>query len=259
MQVKKLVKKIINWIVFLVSLVFLVVMFSNEIKNFGIEQVFTTNGLELVIIIITFFGTLMQNSKLYIPIFNNIILSQKLYTYYMSILLEEKDDQKSIDNYMTVIENKIVDKKNIKCIEPIYNRIASVKKHYRNIKSNINISRDVEQSEVLIKFDGAVRYKDLKKIINLIKDLFLDGKLPNGENIVKLEMKIDLELSEINFKTLFQLDTSNCNLQATIDLDESTSFKITNDNIIIESLTKSGFFKGYDQMNKLLVKYVLGG
>ena len=67
-------KKIWNWILFIVAIVYLIVAFTEVCDGFNKNTMFSTDGLALVMIVITFIETFISNSKLYIPMLNNLIL-----------------------------------------------------------------------------------------------------------------------------------------------------------------------------------------
>ncbi|ROR25876.1 hypothetical protein EDD66_10986 [Mobilisporobacter senegalensis] len=74
-----------------------------------------------------------------------------------------------------------------------------------------------------------------------------------------MKIKIDLGLSQIKNNIIVDFKASSIkHFDVDIDLDDNTSLKITQDYIIIESITKSEFLKGFDQMKKLLIIILLG-
>ena len=258
-----MVKKIWDWILFIVAIVYLIIAFKEVVDGFNKSTMFSTDGFTLVMIVITFIGTLISNAKLYIPIVNNLILRIKNYDYRLTLQLKTNGDTVNLKAYKDSIENSIFKNINMlkKSISPIYIRKSSVKYYYKNVHSNLAITFNDYDDEVIIELDGGVRYSELNKIIQSINYLFLDNSLRGIESLKRVELCINLERSRLKVSDRFKIDSKfgiNTML-IDVNIDESTALKITEEDIFIDSVTTSGFLSAYKELTKLLSEYILQG
>ena len=142
-----------------------------------------------------------------------------------------------------------------------YIRKSSVKYYYKNIHSNLSITFNDYDDEVIIELDGGVRYSELNKIIESINYLLLDNSLKNIEALKRIELCINLERSRLKVSERFKIDSKfgiNTML-IDINIDEGTVLKITQEDVFIDSVTTSGFLSAYKELTKLLSEYILQG
>lgn len=258
-----MVKKTWDWILFIVAIVYLIIAFKEVFDGFNKSTMFSTDGFTLVMIVITFIGTLISNAKLYIPSVNNLILRIKNYDYRLTLQLKTNGDTVNLKSYKDNIENSIFKNINMlkKSISPIYIRKSSVKYYYKNIHSNLSITFNDYDDEVIIELDGGVRYSELNKIIESINYLLLDNSLKNIEALKRIELCINLERSRLKVSERFKIDSKfgiNTML-IDINIDEGTVLKITQEDVFIDSVTTSGFLSAYKELTKLLSEYILQG
>lgn len=258
-----MVKKTWDWILFIVAIVYLIIAFKEVFDGFNKSTMFSTDGFTLVMIVITFIGTLISNAKLYIPTVNNLILRIKNYDYRLTLQLKTNGDTVNLKSYKDSVENSIFKNINMlkKSISPIYIRKSSVKYYYKNIHSNLSITFNDYDDEVIIELDGGVRYSELNKIIESINYLFLDNSLKGIEALKRVELCINLERSRLKVSDRFKIDSKfgiNTML-IDVNIDESTALKITEEDIFIDSVTTRGFLSAYKELTKLLSEYILQG
>lgn len=258
-----MVKKIWDWILFFIAITYLIIAFNGVFDGFDKKAMFGTDGFTLVMIAITFIGTIMSNSRLYMPIINKLILRLKNYDYRLCILLKTDNNNTDLKVYREIIEEKIFKNINMskKVIEPIYARKSSCKYYYKNIHSHLALIFSDFNNELTLELDGGIRYDELNKIIESINYLFLDKSLKGIKNLERIELCINLERSRLKISNRFKVNKKFIinNILVDINIDESTSLKITKDNVFLDSITSSGFFGGYKELVKLLGEYILQG
>lgn len=258
-----MVKKIWDWVLFIVAIVYLTIAFKEVFNGFNRSTMFSTDGFTLVMIVVTFGGTLLSNSKLYIPIINGLILRVKNYDYKLTLQLKTNGDFVDLVSYKEIIEESIFKGLNMskKVISPIYIRKSSIKYYYKNIHSNLSLIFNDYDNEVIIELDGGVRYSELNKIIEAINYIFLDNSLKGIKDIKRIELCINLERSRLKITNRFNINHKyDVNtILIDISIDENTSLKITGEDIFIDSVTTSGFFSAYKELTKLLSEYILQG
>lgn len=258
-----MLKKVWEWIIFIISIGYLFIILNESFDGFNKSIIVSTDGFELVMILITFIGTLISNSKLYIPIFNSLILRIKNYDYKLTLQLKTNGNKINLKEYKNVIENNIFNNINMskKSVNPIYIRTSSIKYYYKNVHSNLSLTFNDYDDELIIELDGGIKYSELNKIIESINYLFLDDSLKKVSSLKRAELCINLERSRLKVSDRFNID-SKCNINTMlidINIDESTSLKITQEDIFIDSITYRGFFSAYKELTKLLSEYILQG
>ncbi|WP_338729376.1 hypothetical protein [Clostridium perfringens] len=255
-------KKIWNWILFIVAIVYLIVAFTEVCDGFNKNTMFSTDGLALVMIVITFIETFISNSKLYIPMLNNLILKIKNYDYKLTIQFKTNKSVVDLNLYKDIIESSIFNNMNMskKVINPTYIRKTSIKYYYKNVHSNLELRFNDYDNDLIIELDGGIKYSELNKLIKSIENVFVDNLLKDVK-LKRIELCINLERSRLKVSDRFNID-SNYNVNSMlidINIDKNTSLKITEEDISIDSITSSGFFSAYKELTKLLSEYILQG
>lgn len=258
-------KKIWDWIVFILSLIYLGVAFSNKIEGFGIDDILTTDGLTLFAIIITFIGILSQNYGLFIPFIRWLILRFKTYDYKISIIINTGENRVVVGDIKKILESKLLTRSKLEDELPeiYHNRKNSLKYYYRAIHSQLSVGYDEILDEVLIELQGYVQYTELDNIIEAVEEIFLDNQLKKYGEMKRIGLVINLVRSKINLgftnKITVHKESYLEDLLIKFKIQGQGELKILKDMIQIETTSISGFNKIYNQILVLLSKGILKG